>query len=176
MNVILTVDPGVYTMGACLWWEDGFTSTKFSLPFRVVNYNLKSADRRALQPNDAMAWLVGKLRIYYFEKYPVISCYCEKPAIFTSARGMAGAIKGHVLQLEMFRGMLFSLCQEFNTLFVDVPALTWKGQLPKKLTVDRIKTLISEQRRNVDCLRMSANGENDWDALGIGLHIQGFFK
>jgi hypothetical protein len=174
MNKILTVDPGVFTMGACLWDEKEWYSERLALPELAVNVDLKEHERKRTEPMQAMNAIVQMLRPW-FEEDPITYCYCEKPQIWTSARGMAGAIKGHVLQLEMFRGILFSLCQEFSTEFKDVKILDWKGQLPKQKVNKRLRDIIlKEYKRDWD-VAMLSRGEHDWDALGMGFYLQGKF-
>lgn len=174
MNKVLTVDPGVYTMGACLWDLDEFYSDRLALPELAVNVDLKDKERKKVEAKQSMNAMVQSLKPW-FEEEPITQCFCEKPQIWTSARGMAGAIKGNVLDLEMFRGILFSLCQEFSTEFRDVKILDWKGQLSKLQVNKRLRDiLIREYRRNWDADILS-NGEHDWDALGIGFYLQGKF-
>jgi len=174
MNKILTVDPGVYTMGACLWDEKEWFSDKLALPELAVNIDLNDKERKKTEPMQAMNAMVQSLRPW-FEEETITYCYCEKPQIWTSARGMAGAIKGHVLQLEMFRGILFSLCQEFNAEFKDVKILDWKGQLPKLQVNKRLRSIILKEYRCTWDVAMLSKGEHDWDALGIGFYLQGKF-
>jgi hypothetical protein len=56
-----------------------------------------------------------------------------------------------------------------------VKVSSWKGQLPKELVIDRIKDFYRKQDAGLKLLSMSLDG-NDWDALGIGLYLQGLFK
>jgi hypothetical protein len=71
--------------------------------------------------------------------------------------------------------MLVSLCNQYKTEFHDVKVSSWKGQLPKELVIDRIKDFYRKQDAGLKLLSMSLDG-NDWDALGIGLYLQGLFK
>lgn len=174
MNKVLTVDPGVYTMGACLWDEKEWYSECLALPELAINEDMKDHERKKIEPMLAMNAMVQLLRPW-FEEEPITQCYCEKPQIWTSARGMAGAIKGHVLHLEMFRGILFSLCQAFDTEFKDVRILDWKGQLPKLKVNKQLRSIIlNEYKRDWD-VNILSKGEHDWDALGIGFYLQGYF-
>lgn len=174
MAKILTVDPGVYTMGVCLWDEDRWYSDHIALPERVVNYEMKDNLRKVTDPMDVMSMSVQSLRSW-FEDEQVSLCYVEKPQIWTSARGMAGAIKGHVLQLEMFRGMLFSMCKEFDAEFKNVNILMWKGQMSKLMVVNRLKGIIISHNVKWSIQEHMTKLGNDWDALGMGLYLQGYF-
>lgn len=175
MQCILTVDPGCFTMGACLWdfneWsiKKNITKPMPLLKTMCVDYTVK--ERNQLDPNTAMAHHMEKLKVW-FKKYKIVTCYCEKPRLFPSARGFASSIKGHIQYLDMFRGLLFSLCIANKCTFEDVDVLEWKGQLPKGLVNERIKEISSKKDR----MLLTVNASHDWDAFGIGLYVQGFFK
>ncbi len=89
-----------------------------------------------------------------------------------SPRGMAGAIKGSLLNIEMQRGMIFKLCQDYETQFTDVDVLQWKGQLSKVNTIRRIKKIAAKFKQDT---KMLSKDGHDWDACGIGLFLQGVF-
>lgn len=168
--MVITVDPGVFTMGACLWKStDVMTDIPWGFPIDAMAFDLSKQNRHPDEATQTMILLVNELDKWF--KKGIATCYCEKLQIFTSARGMASAIKGYVLQVEMFRGILASKCNEFKVPFVDVPVLQWKGQLSKDLTVKRIRKIFD---RNVPKC-MSKEASHDWDAAGIGFYLQGMF-
>lgn len=174
MNHILTVDPGVYTMGACLWDETEWFAKHLALPMKRIDLDIPSKDRKQLSANGAMNYLIKYLS-KWFVNYCITECYCEKPQTFMSAKGMASSIKGHVLNMEMFRGMLFGLCQQYDCVFHDVGVLQWKGQLPKSLTIERIKEIYIDAGFRASITKLSRHGGHDWDAAGIGFFLQGYF-
>lgn len=174
-TAILTVDPGVYTMGACLWDESVWNSQEVAFPEHTLNIIVKDHERKGIGPNESMRTLVQHL-IPWFDAYDIVACYCEKPQFFNSARGFATGIQGHLQQLEMFRGILFQWCDRYDCEFHDVPVLEWKGQLSKKITADRIKDIYVKFHHREELMKLSANKSNDWDACGIGLYAQGVFK
>lgn len=173
MKSILTIDPGVYTLGACLFSEDEFLSSYCALPYKRLAIDRPRKERDSMGHQVSMKHLINRLRTW-FDAYEITECYCEKPSVFGSARGWAS--KDHILQLEMFRGMLFNLCDEYHCLFHDVNVSTWKGQLPKHLVVQRIKDIYYAMEGRQQIAVLSEDGSHDWDACGIGLHVQGFFK
>jgi hypothetical protein len=98
--MILTVDPGVFTMGACLWDAKKFLSEVVCFPVHAIDWVIKDKDRHSLYtPECAMAMHVDKLRLW-FDREEITDCYCEKPQVFLSARGFASSIKGHVQQMK----------------------------------------------------------------------------
>lgn len=173
-NKVLTIDPGVYTMGACLWDEQPFKSKDIvCLPIKRIAKEIK--DRAAYGAIGSMKHLIDWL-YPWFDEFVITDCYCEKPQVFNSARGYASNVQGHVQQMEMFRGMLYQTCQDFAVKFHDVKVTDWKGQLPKKLVNERITKIYAKYRnRGNGIAKLTGRGSHDWDAAGIGFFLQGIF-
>lgn len=168
--MVITIDPGVFTMGGCLWEsESGLPDKPWGFPLDAMAFDLSKQNRHPDEATQTMILLVQELNKWFTKG--VACCYCEKLQIFTSAKGMASAIKGHVLQVEMFRGILASKCSEYNVPFVDVPVLHWKGQLSKDLTIKRIRKIFDKHIPKC----MSKEFSHDWDAAGIGFYLQDMF-
>lgn len=170
MRYVLTVDPGGYTMGACLFAYPGWQSDMVCPPCQsmVIGYTKKERDKYT--PHEALIYMINRLRTLWFENYDIRLCFCERPRLFGSARSMASGIKGHLQMMDMFRGALLQLCDDHGVNFSNVDVLDWKGQLPKHLVNQRIREIL-----NGGSTVLSDNESHDWDACGIGLYLQGVF-
>jgi len=89
--------------------------------------------------------------------YPVL-LLIEKPKLWTNVKSMASQRQGGVMILHILVGALFWFgWQNFeNVELVDVS--TWKGQLPKSVTLKQVK-----RRWNVN-----PETDDEADAIGIG--------
>lgn len=174
MSYILTVDPGVYTLGACLWDEPEFYSSHLAFPIKRLCIDIDRKERQSMNPQMGIDRLVRWLR-KWFEEFEITECYCEKPSIWNSAKGYAANFQGNILNMELFRGRLYQMCEEFQCVFHDVPVTDWKGQLSKKLVNERIKKIMFENDGKLKGTILTRQGSHDWDACGIGFFIQGVF-
>lgn len=172
---VITVDPGVFTMGVCLWDEREFYSDHLALPCKRICKDLKPTDRKRMGARGAIDHLILWLRAW-FEEFEITECWCEKPSVWSTAKGYAANFQGNILNMELFRGRLYQTCMEFQTVFHDVPVTEWKGNLSKKLVVERLKTLMFEHNGKIKSTILSRQCSHDWDAAGIGFYVQGFFK
>ena len=174
MNHILTVDPGVYTMGACLWDEGEFYSSHVAMPKKRLCIDIAKKERKYLGAKGGVDYCINWITTW-FEALELTECYCEKPSVWSNAKGYAASIQGHVLNMEHFRGRLYQVCQTYNCKFHDVPVTEWKGNLSKQLTVERIKQIMFENDGKLKATILTRQGSHDWDAAGIGFFLQGVF-
>lgn len=98
--------------------------------------------------------------------HKVIGIHCEYPAFFESAGGTMVAKKGDLLKLTSLVGLFWGMV--YPVPFYLVPVAQWKGQLPKEVVNRRIISILGEKQ----CEKIKTHA---WDAVGIGLHVNGDF-
>jgi hypothetical protein len=91
---------------------------------------------------------------------------CEYPAFFESAAGTMVAKKGDLLKLTSLVGLMWGVVYPLP--FLLVPVNQWKGQLPKEVVNRRITAKLGEKA----CAGIKSHA---WDAVGIGLYVNGDF-
>jgi len=162
---VLCVDPGGYTMGAALFNYQAFKDqSTVANPLWCFTHSFTPHQRDVFTSNQA---LLGYMNILSkkFDTETIVQCYCEKPKSYN----FAASVKGHIQMLDTFRGALIQMCHDHKCEYHDIEVMKWKGNLPKKLVIDRIKEILGNH-----VMLMSQNG-HDWDAVGIGLYVQGVF-
>lgn len=162
----ITIDPGV-ELGYAMW----------RAPLQVRTANLLAAPLAAGvitsdSGNDAGWWnhvvdVVNQLALacYHWTTHrgPIDRAVIEWPQFFKTRAGLAAANSGSLVKLSCAVGAIAQGIREIVPIiqFVSVPE--WKGQLPKEEVIDRIKRVWPD----LDC------SSHAWDAVGIGLHLQG---
>lgn len=158
----VTLDPGQRT-GVALWSEperDRLVAPNWvSLWTGGVCRVLTWAERC-----EALALKLGLL----LRQYNVSIVYCEMPAFFEGEKGHAAAAKGDVVKLAYLVGVYAGICHKDGVRFSVVPVREWKGQLPKPIVIQRVKRKLGKS--------CGLYRGDQWDAVGIGLYIKGFFK
>lgn len=157
--MILTVDPGLRMCGAALWTRDG----------RLVSGALIKG---AAEDRDAKAWatMAGevwewtKLETWRLQTAPVTFWVSEFPKVYT-----VGKSKGDPDDLLQLAGVVGALTGKLGPGEIVRP-YQWKGQVPKPVMVERIKSkLTAEELELVRLPRAKSLHHNIWDAVGIGL-------
>lgn len=95
---------------------------------------------------------------------------CEQPEMFFSGKGIVTAASGSLNKLSFMVGAIWSVCMDEDVAFYHAPVTKWKGQLPKDVTIDRIKLLYDAAGMPYPKLK-----SHEWDALGIALWWKGLF-
>jgi hypothetical protein len=164
MATVLTIDPGLTGTGLAVW-DAGRWRRELCLPISVQNLyggNQRGYVERASHLADAVARIA--------EEGAAAEAYLEYPAIFSSsARGYAAAVRGDIVKLSYFVGVLSRALNERGTSTILVTVEVWKGQLSKPAVEARIRRLLPE----IDSLKVKSHS---WDAVGIGLWRQGHFR
>lgn len=159
MNYLLSIDPGVVSMGAALFREGKLTKC------RVFGLS------KPRSPFAAVAYLAGQIDQWVGLSF-LRRVGIEQMTIFSDGgRGTAAA--RDVVDVSMAVGALAMYFMRERDAVVDlVPVLEWKGNMPKSVTHDRIDKVMQET--DLDGRRlMPDRRSHDWDAVGIGLHILG---
>lgn len=147
-----TIDPGLAGTGYAVWSEAGKLLDHGVITVRSLAITNKKA---------ALAFLLSKK----LDSAKVARIYIEYPRKFQGVKGDMVANRGDLVKLAELVGYLTAFF-EAKSISVDmVPVNTWKGQMTKLAVIHRIKRL----------LPLASATSHDWDAIGIGLHIQGKF-
>jgi len=163
MSLIITIDPGIDALGWAVfddWGCDFFTDLKAPIDSGVCRTNKKDP---WLVKTDDMAFKVGEL----FSKYKGSDCYhvaCEMPKYMESAKGKVAARSDALVKLVFIVGRIAQVCHEYGIQFQPIPVGQWNGQLPKKIMEARVRKRLGISYR-----------EHEYDAVGIGLHLKGYF-
>lgn len=95
--------------------------------------------------------------------------YFEMPEFFGgSAKGWTAAARGDLLKLTFLLGSYARVCAEAGIPYELIDVTVWKGQLPKRVVIQRIK------RRLPSLEELLKPTTHSWDAIGIGLHAKGY--
>lgn len=161
----LSIDPGLYGTGYAVWntqhWCLLVPPIRVGVfsPMRQGNF----LERATLQAEQVEALC---------KKEGVTKVWIEFPVFYaSSAGGYMVAATGDLLKLCACAGAIAS---RTGCLVVPVPVSRWKGQLPKKVVIKRIRSTLGD----LTCERLEAKGLRDdaWDAVGIGLWAKGWFQ
>ena len=158
--MIISIDPGVRTAGFALW--DGAY---------LHRAGLLRSDRITIEP----PWVTlyeESFRLTQFS--PFTEIVIERPQVYVR-RGKGDP--NDLIALALAAGLIV------GTLLVEHPRAkvteylpaTWKGQVPKKIMVERIKKGLTEgEHKRVNLPTAASLAHNVWDAVGIGLyHLRG---
>lgn len=94
--------------------------------------------------------------------------YVEEPRFFDSATGHKSAKTGSLLKLMAAATASMAVGWTTGASAAWVPIHEWKGQLPKDVVTRRII------QRLGDAATADVN-DHAWDAVGMGLHLKGYF-
>ena len=94
----------------------------------------------------------------------------EWPTVYSSVVGRAAAGSGSIVKLAFTIGKLAQVAEAYGSMFIPVPVVQWKGQLPKNTVIKRIQRILSVPR-----LKKLNPKKDCWDAIGIGLYVRGIF-
>lgn len=169
--MLLSVDPGVKTMGYALL--QSFKGNEYLKPrikiAKAGHLTLPKDDKRPfdLQVASLIEWLYDEVYIEF--EGDITTVACEMPQFFNTRRGFDTAAGGDLTEMSYCVGCVSGFADyKLGAKFIPVPVTKWKGQLPKPVVIQRIKTL-------VDVSKLSPKGSHDWDACGIGLFVKGKF-
>ncbi len=96
--------------------------------------------------------------------------FIEEPLFISTAGGRAVAGRGDLVKLTLLAGSYWGAINSLRMETTFVPVRDWKGQLPKKVVEERIRLLLGKKFRDLTLL------DHEWDAIGIGLWVQGFLR
>ena len=148
----LTIDPGIQGTGYAVWDFKG-TLIKCGVIVAPGKYIWE----------EKMHSIAHELTNHTYRCEKV---YIEYPQKF-------GGVMGDMVSNKGDLGKLFTCAGYFigylRCPFELVPVNKWKGQLPKRIVNQRVEKILSEKEQ----MLLSVNHSHDWDAVGIGLYVQG---
>ncbi len=147
----IAVDPGVGGTGLAHW------AYRAKLPHGLI----------CLRPDSpsGASWGTRVKELYLkFERalraWSPAVVYIEEPSAWQSPRGVASAYSGDLIKLAMLTGAYYHIASLYAEVTL-VPVSRWKGQLPKRVVMGRIK-------RFTGC---DYDKEHIADAVGIGIYV-----
>lgn len=168
-SAILTIDPGVRTMGYVLWHANGehWRENLEKKPAEIYKANeneLFKGDRQVWnkQIAELMVWLEKETVDYKLKEV-----ICEMPKFFIGPAGDAAARRGDLTHMAFCVGSVGQFAKQRDAKFFPVEVDKWKGQLPKLVVCQRIINRLPSAYS-----KLSSRRGHDWDAAGLGLYCQ----
>ncbi len=148
----ISIDPGIQGTGYAVW-----------------DYEVKLHKCGVINAPSKYTW-EEKMRYVALAlteyNYSCNKIYIEYPQRFGGASGDMVSLKGDLGKLFTCVGYILGYLKcDFKLISV----VKWKGQLPKKIVNARIQKLLNKEELG----KLSKNKSHDWDAVGIGLYVQG---
>ena len=155
---MLSVDPGLTGMGWAVWNDSWLLEAGTFVPKPNGRTDVERIHRAA-----AEVTAIGISR--QCEKVVV-----EEPQFFGGVGGQMVAARGDLVKMALLVGAIIGMARDAGMEPQLVKVNTWKGQLPKKVVESRITRILGAQEVTSFGLK-----DHAWDAVGIGLYIQGRF-
>lgn len=148
----ITIDPGATGSGWAVWDSN----------WKLINNGVINPDKEFEW--EAKAYQVVAQLGEVVERFDCKEGYVEYPAFFQAHGACGVANSGALVKLAWFVGLCCGALLPCRIHLVTVGE--WKGQLPKKVVIQRILRIMPK------CKATS----HDWDAIGIGLYLKGDLK
>jgi len=151
-NRFMSIDPSINNLGMAIW----DTPTKHLLLWKLVH---PKPDRRKNEFEKSVS-MCDQLRAWAKE-YQVDTVLMEVPEHW-AVGGFEARETGSIAKLCFVCGLIYGMQYEMEKFELVVPR-GWKGQLPKAVVANRLKSTYVEY--GID---MTELNENVMDAIGIG--------
>ena len=162
MKSFISVDPGLSGTGYAVW-----TNNRKPMYTGIVvpNKSIPKSSLTTLPPRGQSLYnqlyaIWGAMTI---NKVNARITVVEWPEFFQTSGGRVSAERGDLIKLTMAASIVCCVAWDCEHTVKMVPPRVWKGQLPKKLVITRIKRMIKGANYN----------SHEWDAVGLGLHHLG---
>lgn len=167
---ILTIDPGLRWCGVAVGDKDSKILTKCAL--------VKSPEAKA---RDGVAWAGMARAVWAWAKAegPLDLVVCETPMQYQPGHhGGKRVDPDDILQLQGVVGAITALFSIDAVRVQTIYPYAWKGQLPKDVCYNRIKSRLTDTERSLLLHAKCAESlrHNIGDAVGIYLDAVGRFK
>jgi hypothetical protein len=160
MSALMTIDPGLQGTGIAIWKDRRLVYTTV-----LTSRGAESSDW--IDRVNRIAVQVQELAI----EYHVREMVSEWMEMHQSARAQMMWKSGDFQRTLFLIGTIYGLCEHFVVEFTTIPPSKWKGQLPKSVTINRVKKILGPSigaRLGIET--------HAWDAVGIGLWHLGISK
>jgi Holliday junction resolvasome RuvABC endonuclease subunit len=161
-HAMMAIDPGLTGTGVAIWRRPGPTPECVTI---LTSRGAASTDwidrvhRIAVQVQDLAL------------DYSVREVVCEMMEMHGSARAQMMWKAGDFQRTLFLIGAIYGMTESSVIHWHVTPPSEWKGQLPKSVTINRVRALLG----NKVCDRLDIQS-HAWDAVGIGLWHQGILK
>ncbi len=155
----LSIDPGVRSMAIAQWDSESNLVKAWNEPTPKPDMSVSECIRH---------WS-GYRTVLTTDEF-----VGEKPVVYPGARGLK-TNPNDLLDLAMCAGAFYgALCVDLRASLRLVEPAEWKAQVPKEITRERIKAILTPQE--ISRIRKGGEMHNVWDAIGIGLFASGRAK
>ena len=171
LDPFFTIDPGITGTGWAYFVpiaDSAIDSVSFG---NIVPRSTKTEDyiARSSEIVHELRYVVSTICKLTFN-WPV---FIEEPSYMGGAKqyvGQTAAESGSLVKLVWHYGRIWQALSDRGHKITPIPVNTWKGQLPKNISHNRIKALADKHKLN----GMSDSAKDHaLDAIGIGFHILG---
>jgi Holliday junction resolvasome RuvABC endonuclease subunit len=162
MRNLMAIDPGLTGTGIAIWDTLDATPcfvTILTSRFARSNDWIDRVHRIAIQVEGLV------------DHYKVREVVCEMMEMHQSARAQMMWKAGDFQRTLFLIGAFYGITEPWNVQFSVTPPSQWKGQLPKSVTINRVRKLLGART-----CRDLAIEKHAWDAVGIGLWHRGILK
>lgn len=152
---LMAIDPGLQGTGFAIWHR-----TNLVVP-RICGV-LRSRHGKGpwLRRVDDISTQVLDLCVYHSIGHVV----CEMMEMHQSARAKMAWGGGDLQRTLVLIGTIHGLTRRHTPKFTLTPPSEWKGQLPKSVTISRVRKCLGKHA----CIKLDIK-THAWDAVGIGL-------
>lgn len=171
---LIAIDPGVHNMAIAVFGDNGvlleaWNETDARSAFEgLLNETL---ERWGSPPLRLINRLQSHIRLGGVDRNLIVG---ERQVVYPGAKGLK-TNPNDLLDLAMCAGAFYgALCVEMKSALQIVAPAEWKAQVPKEITRERIKAILTPQE--ISRIRKGGEMHNVWDAIGIGLFACGRAK
>jgi Holliday junction resolvasome RuvABC endonuclease subunit len=158
----MAIDPGLRGTGVAIWQGKG------PVPKLTQVITSKGAESKDwIDRVNRIAIQVADL----CDEYHVRIIISEFMEMHQSARAQMMWKAGDFQRTLFLIGAIYGMVEAFTPTFEVVPPSTWKGQLPKSVTINRVRKIIGARA----CRELGIE-THAWDAVGIGLWHMRYLK
>ena len=152
----MAIDPGLQATGYAIWDQHYVPMICGVLSGPKGPDWMKRVDVIALAVRDLV------------RRYSVTSILCEQMELFGTSMSRMAWSTGDLQRTVFLCGMIHGMTVKRVTKFDLVPPRTWKGQLPKSVTIRRVTKALGAKT----CRELNIQ-THAWDAVGMGLWKMG---
>ena len=171
----VTVDPGIQTMGWCVW--SGWLNRGSALcgpPIHAGQVKRIKTKRGASNNADLVKLLMEKLQEGTYGIADIVEVVVEEPAYFGGLAGQSAAVRGDLTGLALCVGAVAQWAWWMDAKLTLAPVGQWKGNMSKQVVEKRIIKHFTRLKEFKPLIAvMSEDRGHDWDACGIGLWRRG---